>query len=56
VVGLIPDFAPLHPGYLLLAASLHPGYALETQLDLVAKLGVQLYAQHHIGEPEEDED
>ena len=23
---------------------------LETQLDLVAKLGVQLYAQHHIGE------
>src|SRR5476651_864170 len=29
---------------------------LETQLDLVAKLGVQLYAQHHIGELEEDED
>ncbi|MDE1566674.1 bacterioferritin [Aquabacter sp. L1I39] len=27
---------------------------LETQLDLVAKLGVQLYAQHHIGELEED--
>jgi len=25
---------------------------LETQLDLVDKLGVQLYAQHHIGEPE----
>ena len=24
---------------------------LETQLDLVDKLGVQLYAQHHIGEP-----
>jgi bacterioferritin len=23
---------------------------LETQLDLVAKLGVELYAQHHIGE------
>ena len=23
---------------------------LETQLDLVAKLGVQLYSQHHIGE------
>lgn len=27
---------------------------LETQLDLVARLGVQLYAQHHIGELEED--
>ena len=27
---------------------------LETQLDLVAKLGVELYAQHHIGEPGED--
>lgn len=27
---------------------------LETQLDLVAKLGVQLYAQHHIGELDED--
>jgi bacterioferritin len=25
---------------------------LETQLDLVDKLGIQLYAQHHIGEPE----
>jgi bacterioferritin len=23
---------------------------LETQIDLVDKLGVQLYAQHHIGE------
>ena len=29
---------------------------LETQLDLVAKLGLELYAQHHIGEPDEDED
>ena len=28
---------------------------LETQLDLVAKLGLELYAQHHIGELEEDE-
>ncbi len=28
---------------------------LETQLNLVDKLGVQLYAQHHIGEPEESE-
>jgi bacterioferritin len=28
---------------------------LETQLDLVDKLGVQLYAQHHIGEPDEPE-
>ena len=27
---------------------------LETQLDLVAKLGVQLYSQHHIGKPEND--
>lgn len=26
---------------------------LETQLDLVARLGVQLYAQHHIGELED---
>ena len=23
---------------------------LETQLDLVEKLGIQLYSQHHIGE------
>jgi bacterioferritin len=29
---------------------------LETQLDLVAKLGLELYAQHHIGEPEKDDD
>jgi len=29
---------------------------LETQLDLVAKLGVELYAQHHIGELEHDKD
>jgi bacterioferritin len=29
---------------------------LETQLDLVAKLGLELYAQHHIGELEEDAD
>jgi bacterioferritin len=27
---------------------------LETQLDLVEKLGLQLYAQHHIGEMEDD--
>jgi len=27
---------------------------LETQLDLVDKLGVQLYAQHHIGELDEE--
>jgi bacterioferritin len=27
---------------------------LETQLDLVEKLGLQLYAQHHIGEMDED--
>jgi bacterioferritin len=26
---------------------------LETQLDLIAKLGLQLYSQHHVGEPEE---
>ena len=26
---------------------------LETQLDLVAKLGVELYSQHHIGELDE---
>ena len=29
---------------------------LETQLDLVAKLGVELYAQHHIGEMDEGDD
>ena len=29
---------------------------LETQLDLVAKLGVELYAQHHIGELDEGGD
>ena len=28
---------------------------LETQLDLVAKLGLELYAQHHIGEMGEEE-
>jgi bacterioferritin len=27
---------------------------LETQLDLVSKLGLELYAQHHIGEADED--
>ncbi len=27
---------------------------LETQLDLVVKLGLELYAQHHIGELDED--
>ncbi len=27
---------------------------LETQLDLVAKLGLELYAQHYIGELEEE--
>jgi bacterioferritin len=27
---------------------------LETQLDLVAKLGLDLYAQHHIGKPDDD--
>ena len=26
----------------------------ETQLDLVTKLGLELYAQHHIGEFEEE--
>jgi bacterioferritin len=29
---------------------------LETQLDLVAKLGLELYAQHHIGELDEGHD
>src|SRR5262250_1531029 len=29
---------------------------LETQLDLVAKLGLELYAQHHIGEVDDDHD
>jgi bacterioferritin len=28
---------------------------LETQLDLISKLGVELYAQHHIGELEDEE-
>jgi bacterioferritin len=26
---------------------------LETQLDLIAKLGLELYSQHHIGKPDE---
>ncbi len=29
---------------------------LETQLDLVAKLGVELYSQHHIGKLDDDSD
>jgi bacterioferritin len=29
---------------------------LETQLDLISKLGLELYAQHHIGKLEDDED
>jgi bacterioferritin len=29
---------------------------LETQLDLVAKLGLELYAQHHIGELKDEKD
>jgi bacterioferritin len=29
---------------------------LETQLSLVANLGVELYAQHHIGELDESKD
>jgi bacterioferritin len=29
---------------------------LETQLDLVAKLGPELYAQHHIGKLDDDHD
>jgi bacterioferritin len=28
---------------------------LETQLDLIEKLGLQLYSQHHIGELEDDD-
>ena len=29
---------------------------LETQLDLVSKLGVELYSQHHIGKLDDDDD
>jgi bacterioferritin len=29
---------------------------LETQLDLIAKLGLELYAQHHIGKLDNDDD
>jgi bacterioferritin len=29
---------------------------LETQLDLVSKIGLELYAQHHIGELDDDKD
>ena len=29
---------------------------LETQLDLVGRLGLELYAQHHIGKMSEGED
>jgi bacterioferritin (cytochrome b1) len=32
---------------------LHIGF-LETQLDLVAELGLELYAQHHIGKLDVD--
>ena len=35
---------------LLMADEEHHIDFLETQLDLVAKLGLELYAQHHIGE------
>ena len=28
---------------------------LETQLDLVAKLGLELYAQHHMGKTHDDQ-
>ncbi len=37
----------------LMAAEEHHIDFLETQLDLVAKLGLELYAQHHIGEMDE---
>ena len=33
----------------------HPSTSSETQLDLVAKLGVELYAQHHIGKLGDDD-
>lgn len=38
----------------LMSAEEHHIDFLETQLDLVAKLGLELYAQHHIGETGED--
>jgi bacterioferritin len=37
----------------LMAAEEHHIDFLETQLDLVSKLGVELYSQHHIGELED---
>ena len=40
----------------LMADEEHHIDVLETQLDLVAKLGLELYAQHHIGEMGEGED
>jgi bacterioferritin len=39
---------------LLMADEEHHIDFLETQLELVAKLGPELYAQHHIGEMGED--
>src|SRR5689334_6685745 len=36
-----------------MSAEEHPIDFLETQLDLVAKLGLELYAPHHIGEMDE---
>jgi bacterioferritin len=38
----------------LMSAEEHHIDFLETQIDLVAKLGLELYAQHHIGEIGED--
>jgi bacterioferritin len=38
----------------LISAEEHHIDFLETQIDLVAKLGLELYAQHHIGEIGED--
>jgi bacterioferritin len=40
--------------YLMKAEERHIDF-LETQLELVARLGLELYAQHHIGKPEESD-
>jgi bacterioferritin len=49
---------PLHIGQtvkeVLVSDEEHHIDFLETQLDLVAKLGAELYAQHHIGELDDD--
>ena len=49
------DYVTRHLFEKLMSDEEHHIDFLETQLDLVAKLGLELYAQHHIGKPEDDD-